>query len=66
MEREFKTERFLVYGKNCIGAKKSGTDIMISFINEEKDFSYMDVLLTNDVAKNLIIQLQKQIEENEL
>ena len=66
MEREFKPERVLVYGENCIGAKKTGTDIMISFINEEKDFSYMDILLTNDVAKNLIVQLEKQIEENKL
>lgn len=64
MKGEFKSERFLTYGKNCVGARKSESDIMISFINESKGFEYMDILLTNTQAEELIEALKEQIKEN--
>jgi len=61
MKNEFKADRVIVYDKDCLGAKKTKTDIMISFINDERGFEFIDVFMKKETTLELIEQLKKQL-----
>jgi hypothetical protein len=45
-----------------IGTIKTETDIMISFVREQKDFEVVDTFLSTTQVRNLITQLQYHLD----
>lgn len=45
-----------------IGTIKTDTDIMISFVREEKDFEVVDTFLSTAQVRDLITQLQTELD----
>lgn len=45
-----------------IGTKKTETDIMISFVRDQKDFDFVDTFLSTAQVRDLITQLQTELD----
>jgi len=68
---DYSVDNFRVYDKTCVGCRRVGKDIMVVFAGKpasddrDKGQSYIhDFFLSQDQAKDLIEQLQKQLENN--
>ena len=45
-----------------IGCRKTETDIMVSFVRDQKDFEVVDTFLSTSQVRTLINQLQNQLD----
>ena len=56
-----------VYGKDCIGCERNNKPIMLSLGGKDElgKFTYLDAFLTDEEVKELILELQKVMVENE-
>jgi len=43
----------------CLGTKKTKTDLMISFTKDKEEFEFVDVFLNKEQVEELIKQLNK-------
>jgi hypothetical protein len=66
MEVKLSPNEVLVKSTNVysgsIGTKKTETDIMVSFVRNQKDFEVVDAFLSTSQVRVLIIQLQTELD----
>ena len=66
MEVKLSPNEVLVKSTNVysgsFGTKKTETDIMVSFVRDQKDFDYVDTFLSTAQVRTLITQLQKELD----
>lgn len=66
MSRDTKVKYPRAYGKECIGSKRHGTDIMISMYHEDSNGGsvFDDYHLTTDQANSLVNEISDRLDQN--